>query len=277
MGRLTLNVLLSFAQFEREVTGERIRDKIAASKKKGLWMGGWVPLGFDADGRTLKINEIEAETVRRLFRIYLELGTVASLVIKAKRLGLTTKPYVAKTGRTIGGRAFSRGHLYKILSNPLYAGEIAHRGRQFPGQHPAIIDRPTWDAVQAQLKSHTRERQVRFRAAEPIFWPGCSLMRTGRNSRAPTRLGMENGTGTTSVRHRTTPNERFGACLRTRSRRWSRRSWPRFCPMNSASAGHCTGGSLLPPSCKKRLRPQQRSTANYVAPRRNAETGCSRP
>src|SRR3954447_9598198 len=153
MGRLTLNVLLSFAQFEREVTGERIRDKIAASKQKGLWMGGWVPLGYDADGRTLKINDAEAETLRRLFQLYLDLGTVAALELEARRLNLTTKPYVAKTGRTIGDRAFSRGHLYKILSNPLYVGEIVHKGRHYPGQHPAILDRETWDAVQAQLKA----------------------------------------------------------------------------------------------------------------------------
>jgi site-specific DNA recombinase len=103
MGRVTLNVLLSFAQFEREVTGERIRDKIAASKQKGLWMGGRVPLGYDADGRTLTINEPEAHTVRQLFRLYLELGSVAALESQTKRLNLTTKPSVAETGRMIGG------------------------------------------------------------------------------------------------------------------------------------------------------------------------------
>ena len=167
MGRLTLNVLLSFAQFEREVTGERIRDKIAASKKKGLWMGGWVPLGYDADGRTLTINEPEAETVRQLFRLYLDLGTVAAVQEEARLRGLTTKRYVAGNGRQTGGLSFSRGHLYKIVSNPLYVGEIAHRDRRYGGQHPAIVDRATWDAAQAQLKSHTHERQVRSRASEP--------------------------------------------------------------------------------------------------------------
>ena len=179
MGRLTLNVLLSFAQFEREVTGERIRDKIAASKKKGLWMGGWVPLGYDADGRTLTINEAEAATIRQLFRLYLDLGTVAAVEEEAKRLGLITKRYVARNGRQTGGLPFSRGHLYKILSNPLYVGEIAHRDRRYGGQHPAIVDRTTWDAVQAQLKSHTHERQVRSKASEPNLLAGLLVDENG--------------------------------------------------------------------------------------------------
>jgi site-specific DNA recombinase len=126
-----------------------------------------VPLGYDADGRTLTINEPEAETVRQLFRLYLELGAVTAVEEEARRRGLTTKHYAAKTGRTIGGLRFSRGHLYKILSNPLYAGEIAHKERRYEGQHPAIIDRTIWDAVQAQLKSNTRERQIRSRAKQP--------------------------------------------------------------------------------------------------------------
>jgi site-specific DNA recombinase len=132
-------------------------------------MGGWVPLGYDADGRTLTINEAEAETVRQLFRLYLDLGTVAAVEDGAKRRGLITKRYVTRNGRHTGGLPFSRGHLYKILSNPLYVGEIAHRDRRYGGQHPAITDPATWNAVQAQLKSHTRERQVRSRAKEPAL------------------------------------------------------------------------------------------------------------
>jgi DNA invertase Pin-like site-specific DNA recombinase len=153
MGRLTLNMLLSFAQFEREVTGERIRDKIAASKRKGLWMGGSVPLGYEADGRTLVINKAEAKTVRTIFRLYLELGTVQKVKEEADRLGLKTKARAGKSERMRGGRPFSRGRIYYLLRNPLYIGRIAHRGEQHEGRHPPIIDLGTWDAVQTQLAS----------------------------------------------------------------------------------------------------------------------------
>src|SRR5438552_3120505 len=149
MGRLTLNVLLSFAQFEREVTGERIRDKIAASKKKGMWMGGLVPLGYDLRDHELVINPAGAEMIRTLFRLYRELGTVRRVKEAADRLGLVTKQRQQRSGRLTGGEPFTRGHLYKILSNPLYIGEIEHKGVQYPGQHPPLIDGATWDAVQA--------------------------------------------------------------------------------------------------------------------------------
>jgi site-specific DNA recombinase len=164
MGRLTLNVLLSFAQFEREVTGERIRDKIAASKKKGMWMGGFVPLGYGKEDRSLVIVESEAEVIRTLFRLYLELGTVAALKAEADRLRLISKLYPNFPEHMRGGRPFSRGHLYKILSNPLYVGEIDHKGTRYPGLHEGIVERETWDAVQARLKSNGHERQVRSRA-----------------------------------------------------------------------------------------------------------------
>ena len=129
MGRLTLNMLLSFAQFEREVTGERIRDKIAASKKKGMWMGGFVPLGYEPDGRTLVINDAEAEIVRTVFRLYLEHGNVRRVKEEADRLGLTTKVRKSGGGRMWGGRPLSRGYIYKLLNNPLYIGRIAHKGK----------------------------------------------------------------------------------------------------------------------------------------------------
>src|SRR5215216_46995 len=164
MGRLTLNVLLSFAQFEREVTGERIRDKIAASKKKGMWMGGYVPLGYGKQDRSLVIVESEAEVIRTLFRLYLELRTVAALKAEADRLGLVSKLYEGFPEHMRGGKPFSRGHLYKILSNPLYVGEIDHKGTRYPGLHEGIVDRETWAAVQARLKSNGHERQVRSRA-----------------------------------------------------------------------------------------------------------------
>jgi DNA invertase Pin-like site-specific DNA recombinase len=167
MGRLTLNVLLSFAQFEREVTGERIRDKIAASKKKGMWMGGNVPLGYDANERTLVINPVEAETVRRIFALYRELGCVRRVKEEADRLGLRTKFRPTENGAERGGKPFSRGHLYILLSNPIYIGQIAHKGQLHPGQHPPLIDGASWSIVRDQLAANTSDHRHRAKAAEP--------------------------------------------------------------------------------------------------------------
>src|SRR5687767_10220758 len=139
MGRLTLNVLLSFAQFEREVTGERIRDKIAASKRKGMWMGGTVPLGYDLRDRQLLINPDEAEQVRLIYRLYLELKCVHRLKRELDRRGMRSKVRISQTGRRTGGVPFFRGALYSILKNRLYRGEIAHRGAIYQGQHEAIV------------------------------------------------------------------------------------------------------------------------------------------
>ena len=172
MGRLTLNMLLSFAQFEREVTGERIRDKIAASKAKGMWMGGFVPLGYEASERSLVINEAEAETVRRLFRLYLEHGSVRRVKEEADRLGLTTKHRPNSNGKMRGGRPLSRGALYKLLCNPLYIGKIAHKGVVHEGQHAAIIAAEIWDAVQAKLACNTHERRSGVRTTEPSLLAG---------------------------------------------------------------------------------------------------------
>src|SRR3979490_2764425 len=143
MGRLTLNVLLSFAQFEREATGDPIRDKIAASKQKGMWMGGWVPIGYDRKDRTLTINETEAVTVRAIFDLFLKFKKIQRVQAELMRLNLPTKPYATPRGRAIGGLPCARGHIYKILSNPLYMGEIEHRGVRYPGLHPPLIDGPT--------------------------------------------------------------------------------------------------------------------------------------
>lgn len=172
MGRLTLNVLLSFAQFEREVTGERIRDKIAASKKKGLWMGGCVPIGYDSRDRTLAINNAEAETIRTIFRLYGALKNVRHVQAEVHQLNLSTKSYVAKSGRRFGGRPFSRGHIYKILSNPIYVGEIEHKGIRHPGQHPAIIEPETWAAVQTQLRDNGHANRTRRNARERSLLAG---------------------------------------------------------------------------------------------------------
>ena len=172
MGRLTLNMLLSFAQFEREVTGERIRDKIAASKKKGMWMGGHIPLGYQPDGRTLVINEIEAETVRTVFRLYLELGTVSKVKHEADCMGLVTKLRIGKDGARSGAKPLSRGYIYKLLGNPLYIGRIQHKGDNHAGLHPAIIDAKTWAAVQAQLANNGPIRGSDQRRAAPSLLTG---------------------------------------------------------------------------------------------------------
>ncbi len=172
MGRLTLNVLLSFAQFEREVTGERIRDKIAASKKKGMWMGGNVPLGYDASECALIINPAEAETIRRIFGLYREYGCVRRIKDEADRLGLRTKRIRTARGVERGGTPFSRGHIYRLLSNPIYTGRIAYKGQLYPGQHPALIDDETWTAVRDQFAVNAGDHRRRAKAADPSLLAG---------------------------------------------------------------------------------------------------------
>jgi DNA invertase Pin-like site-specific DNA recombinase len=161
MGRLTLNVLLSFAQFEREVTGERIRDKIAASKRRGLWMGGIVPLGYELCERRLVINAAEAEVVRQVFRRYLELDCVRLLKDELDGRGVVSKARSLANGTRHKGYSFSRGALYVVLSNPLYIGEIRHRGVRHPGQHQPIIARELWDKVQQRLHDNAKRRRLR--------------------------------------------------------------------------------------------------------------------
>jgi site-specific DNA recombinase len=162
MGRLTLNVLLSFAQFEREVTGERIRDKIAASKKKGLWMGGSIPLGYDPQGRVLVVNKAEAEQVRHIFHRYLELGSVHVLMRELQDQGIRSKQRTTLAGRRIGGEPFGRGALFYLLSNRHYLGQIVHKDQCYPGQHPAIVASDTFEAVQQMLaKNAGPERRAK--------------------------------------------------------------------------------------------------------------------
>jgi DNA invertase Pin-like site-specific DNA recombinase len=153
MGRLTLNMLLSFAQFEREVTAERIRDKIAASKRKGLWMGGNVPLGYEPDGRTLKISAADVPTIRTIYDLYSKHRNIRIVKTEADKRGMKTALRTLSSGRLKGGTAFSFGHIYHILSNPIYAGRIRHKTKVWPGQHPALIDPADWEAVQEQLKA----------------------------------------------------------------------------------------------------------------------------
>jgi DNA invertase Pin-like site-specific DNA recombinase len=178
MGRLTLNMLLTFAQFEREVTAERIRDKIAASKKKGMWMGGPVPLGYDVHDRKLVVNHAEAEVVRRLFALYLEIGSVDRLKQEADRLSLITKRHVGPNGAR-GGLPFSRGNLYQVLRNPIYVGDISHKGTAYPGQHDGIIDRTTWDAVQQRLGANAPDRRSPTNRTDTSVLAGKAFDETG--------------------------------------------------------------------------------------------------
>jgi DNA invertase Pin-like site-specific DNA recombinase len=179
MGRLTLNMLLSFAQFEREVTAERIRDKIAASKRKGLWMGGMTPLGYEAKGRTLKIVGEEAETVRTLFRLYLEIGCVRQVKDEADSLQLKTRRRVFPSGKVYGGVPFTRGRIYHLLSNPIYIGQIRHKGTVHDGQHPPIVGTGIWDAVQQTLADNAARAKRRETAASPSPLAGKFTDETG--------------------------------------------------------------------------------------------------
>ncbi|SFN06889.1 recombinase family protein [Nitrosomonas communis] len=140
MGRLMLNVLLSFAQFEREVTGERIRDKIAAAKRKGMWMGGVQPLGYDVDNRMLIINEAEAAVVRRIFEEMLTIGSPTQIAARLTTEGITTKTWTTQEGQTRSGARIDRKYLHKLLRNRIYLGELSHKGNWYPGVHPPIID-----------------------------------------------------------------------------------------------------------------------------------------
>lgn len=172
MGRLTLNMLLSFAQFEREVTAERIRDKIAASKARGMWMGGNPPLGYRPDGRTLAIVDDHAELVRQIFMRYLDLGNVRLVASDLVERGIAAPQRAALTGRTTGGGPFSRGQIYKLLSNPIYVGEIHHRGQIHAGKHQAIIDRATWDGVQQLLADNLQGERTGARVQSPSLLAG---------------------------------------------------------------------------------------------------------
>jgi len=162
MGRLTLNILLSFAQFEREVTGERIRDKFAASRAKGMWMGGFVPMGYDVVERKLVINEPEAATVRHMFQRFVELGSAT----------LLTRELLAKGTLNKRGKPVDKGFLYKLFRNRLYLGETVHKGTSYPGEHQGIIDQPLWDAAHAILQESPRQRAANTRTQTPALLKG---------------------------------------------------------------------------------------------------------
>ncbi len=172
MGRLTLNMLLSFAQFEREIAGERIRDKIAASKAKGMWMGGNVPLGYDVKDRKLIVNETEAPTVRMIFGRYAELGSVRLLGHDLDHRGVVSKRRAGAGGVLAGGNRFSRGALYTLLQNPIYRGEIGHQGKVYPGQHEAIVDAELWQLVQEKLAGNRQARALGATSEQPSLLAG---------------------------------------------------------------------------------------------------------
>jgi site-specific DNA recombinase len=169
MGRLTLNVLLSFAQFERELSSERVRDKVAASRRKGKWMGGTVPLGYDAKDKKLVINKAEAETVRYIFKRYLELQSFGKLVEDLDTRGIVTKRRDTKVKKFNGGIPFTYGPLAHFLKNRVYVGETGHKDKWFPGEHAAIVDRKTFDQVQQLLASRTDSRKARRAASEALL------------------------------------------------------------------------------------------------------------
>ena len=191
MGRLTLNILLSFAQFEREVTGERIRDKIAASKAKGMWMGGTPPLGYDVRERKLVVNESEAVLVRDIFARYAETGSAAQLVRELQVEGHTTKVWVTQTGKRHDGKVIDQLALFTMLRNRLYLGEITHKGQSFPGQHEPIISPDLWAAVHAYVDRRKMGPRIRHKK-EPALLTG--LLNAPDNQRMlPTYTQKKNG------------------------------------------------------------------------------------
>jgi site-specific DNA recombinase len=169
MGRLTLNVLLSFAQFEREVTSERIRDKIAASKRKGLWVGGMAPLGYDTKDRKISVNEAEAERVRTIFRSYLRFGSLGLLMADLRKQGIVTKVRLLKSGATVGGIPFTRGPLAHLLRNRFYIGEVMFKGEVLAGEQPAIVERNLFEAVQAKLSEQLNNHKTAGTKSEALL------------------------------------------------------------------------------------------------------------
>lgn len=183
MGRLTPNVLLSFAQFEREVTGERIRDKIAASKARGMWMGGNIPAGYDVQDRKLVINPEEAAKVRTIFERYVEIGSVAALARQLEASGVRSPQRISRNGRTIGGAVFSKGALYALLKNRIYVGEVSHCGKHYRGQHEGIIDSELFRRANALLASNRANTILGLNAEHPSLLKGLVWDSHGRRMR----------------------------------------------------------------------------------------------
>lgn len=216
MGRLTLNVLLSFAQFEREIAGERIRDKIKASRQKGMWMGGSVPLGYEVKDRALIINDAEADKVRLIYDQYLALGSVRALAEHLNAEKIRSHHRLTQSGRWIGGHNITRGSLYGMLRNPIYIGRILHKGATYPGLHEPIIDQQIWDSVQSRLKQNSVEQSRQSRSRHPSLLAG--LVFDGRGKRlTPTH------TNKSGIRYRYYVSQALvnGTCeIKKISKRW---------------------------------------------------------
>ena len=226
MGRLTLNILLSFAQFEREVIGERIRDKFAASRKKGLWMGGTPPLGYDVKNRKLIVNKGEAALLRHIFDRFVRLGSATTLVAELKADGYRTKTWTTQKGRIREGRPIDKGFLYKLFRNRIYLGEAVHKGESFPGEHSAIIDQAQWDKVHAILAENPKARANRTRATTPMPLKG--LIRCGHCDAAMTP----------SHTRRKGKLYRYYLCLS------ATKNGHRTCPVRSIAAGEAEGAII---------------------------------
>ncbi len=197
MGRLTLNVLLSFAQFEREVTSERIRDKLAASKKKGLWMGGNPPLGYEAAGRTLKINKKEAKIVQLIFERYIELKSVDVLSRDLAERKIKSKAWTSTRGRQMGGYTFTGGAIRHLLQNPIYLGLIRHKEQTYPGQHKAIVSQDLWDKAQKTFEENRYERKAERVRAKDEWWLTGKIFDAAGRPMTPTFTSR-----TTGIRYR---------------------------------------------------------------------------
>jgi hypothetical protein len=251
-------MLLSFAHFEREIAGERIRDKIAASKAKGMWMGGNVPLGYDVNERKLIVNDAEAETVRMIFRRYVEIGSVRILADDLAGIGVVSKRREGAGGALAGGNRFSRGALYTLLQNPIYRGEIAHQGKVYPGQYEAIVDAGLWQLVKEKLASSRQSRALGDAAQEPSLLAG--LMVDGEGNRMTSTHAVKKGrryryyvstaliNGTRSL-HETGLGVPAGA-----SKSWFSKGFAHFLHRNRTSARRCQSSISMPPRCVRRLR-----------------------
>ena len=242
MGRLTLNVLLSFAQFEREVTGERIRDKIAASKKKGMWMGGPVPLGYRVHERKLLVEEAEAATVRHIFTRYAALGSGSALIEELRAGGYRTKQRVSGE-RIVGGVPFTRGMLFALLANPIYIGRIQHKGEVLDGEHAAIVAADLWQEVQDRIASKRVERGTRRNARTISLLAGILTDPLGRRM-APSHAKKGSRRYLYYVTHAAALMHGEPAAYRMPASRWSRR-------YTAGSAAPARSGRSSPASMRR--------------------------